>query len=258
MNAANARSSVDPREVAQFEAMGREWWSETGPMKALHRMNPVRVEWLRDRMAEHFAGADGGMRDTQKPGVLEGLSILDIGCGGGILSEPLARLGGKVTGIDPAEGNLEIARVHADETGAEVTYRAISAEALEAEGARFDVVCAMEVVEHVRRPAEFVATAAALVKPGGLLFLSTLNRTLKSFALAIVGAEYVLRWVPPGTHQWEKFITPKELSRWVEDAGLDVTERAGVIYNPLSREWRTSRDMDVNYMLAAAKPMLMA
>ena len=258
MNAAQSRSSVDPREVAQFEAMGREWWSETGPMKALHRMNPVRVRWLRDAMADHFARIDGGVRDTEQPGVLEGLAILDIGCGGGILSEPLARLGGTVTGIDPAEANLEIARVHAGETGADVTYRAISAEALEAEGVRFDVVCAMEVVEHVRRPAEFVATAAALVKPGGLLFLSTLNRTLKSFALAIVGAEYVLRWVPPGTHQWEKFITPRELSRWVEEAGLDVTDRTGVIYNPLAREWRIAGDMDVNYMLVAHKPMRMA
>ncbi len=246
--------SVDPREIAQFEAMGSQWWSETGPMKALHRMNPVRLRWLRDTMARHFPAADGGARDTARPGVLDGLSVLDIGCGGGILSEPLARLGAGVTGIDPAENNLAIARAHAEETGVEVDYRAITAEALAAEGARFDVVCAMEVVEHVRKPAAFVATAAALVKPGGLLFLSTLNRTLKSFALAIVGAEYVLRWVPPGTHQWEKFITPRELERMVEDAHLDVIERTGVIYNPLTREWRTSRDMDVNYMIVAERP----
>lgn len=245
--------SVDPREVAQFEAMGAQWWSETGPMKALHRMNPVRVRWLRDAMAEHFPAPEGALRDVTRPGALEGLTILDIGCGGGILSEPLARLGGAVTGIDPAQANLDIARAHAQATGVELTYRAVTAEALAQEGALFDVVCAMEVVEHVRRPADFVATAGRLVRPGGLLFLSTLNRTLKSFALAIVGAEYVLRWVPPGTHQWEKFITPRELRLMVEDAGLDQRDASGMIYNPLTREWRTSSDMDVNFMIVAEK-----
>lgn len=246
--------SVDPREVRQFEALGAQWWSENGPMKALHRMNPVRVRWLRDEMAAHFAAPDGGQRDVEQPRVLAGLAILDIGCGAGILCEPLSRLGGAVTGIDPAAANLAIARQHAEDMGVEVSYRDVSAEALAAEGALFDVVCAMEVVEHVRNMKAFVATAASLVKPGGLLFLSTLNRNLKSFALAIVGAEYVLRWVPPGTHQWEKFVTPRELTTAVEAAGLDVTGRSGVVYNPLSREWRLSRDMDVNYMMVAIKP----
>ena len=246
-------SSVDPREIAQFEAMGSQWWSETGPMKALHRMNPVRLRWMRDIMAEHFSAPGEARRDVDKPAVLSGLTIVDIGCGAGILSEPLARLGGEVTGIDPAEGNLAIARAHAGETGVDVTYRAVTAEALTAEGAGFDVVCAMEVVEHVRNPGAFVATAASLVKPGGLFFVSTLNRTLTSFALAIVGAEYVLRWVPPGTHQWEKFIKPRELQKSIEAAGLDVTETSGVIYDPLAREWRTSRDTDVNYMMAAQR-----
>ncbi len=257
MNATqSSRSSVDPREIAQFEAMGAQWWSETGPMKALHRMNPVRMRWLRDSMAGHFPASDGSARNVDAPGVLAGLSILDIGCGAGILSEPMARLGGDVTGIDPAQGNLAIARAHAEETGVTLNYRAITAEGLVAEGASFDVVCAMEVVEHVRNMPALVASAAALVKPGGLLFVSTLNRTLKSFALAIVGAEYILRWVPAGTHQWEKFITPRELMQAIETTGLDVRERTGVIYNPLSRAWATARDMDVNYMLAAERKAL--
>lgn len=248
-----AAGSVDPREIEQFEAMGAQWWSLDGPMKALHRMNPTRLRWMRDVMASHFAAPDGGARDVDGPDVLAGLAIADIGCGGGILSEPLARLGADVTGIDPAEKNLAIARAHAQEAGVVVAYRAVTAETLAAEGAKFDVVCAMEVVEHVRRPGAFVATAASLVKPGGLLFLSTINRTLKSFALAIVGAEYVLRWVPTGTHQWEKFITPRELARLVEDAGCDIADTTGVIYDPFARRWFPARDMDVNYMMAAMR-----
>jgi 2-polyprenyl-6-hydroxyphenyl methylase/3-demethylubiquinone-9 3-methyltransferase len=221
-------------------------------------MNPVRVRWMRDAMIDHFAALDGSERDPDSLRSLEGLSILDIGCGGGILSEPLSRLGADVLGIDPAAGNIEIARAHAEETGAPATYRAVTAEDLAAEGARFDVVCAMEVVEHVIDPAAFVANACSMVKPGGLFFAATLNRTAKSFALAIVGAEYVLRWVAPGTHQWEKFVTPDELDDAIVAAGLDLYALTGVRYNPLRDTWDTSRDLDVNYMVVARRLMQMA
>jgi 2-polyprenyl-6-hydroxyphenyl methylase/3-demethylubiquinone-9 3-methyltransferase len=251
-------ASVDQRELDQFERLGAEWWSESGPMRPLHRMNPVRVRWMRDAMIEHFAGLDGAERDPASLRSLEGLSILDIGCGGGILCEPLSRLGADVLGIDPGEANIAIARAHAEETGAPAQYRATTAETLAAEGARFDVVCAMEVVEHVVDPAAFIATAASMVKPGGLFFCSTLNRTAKSFALAIVGAEYVLRWVAPGTHQWEKFITPDELEDAITAAGLDLFALSGVSYNPLRDSWDTSRDLGVNYMVVARRLMQMA
>lgn len=249
-----AATSIDPAEIARFARMAADWWSPDGPMKALHRLNPVRVTWLRDRITAHFPAGDGGPRDIDSPPVLKGLRILDIGCGAGILSEPLTRLGARVTGLDPAPGNIEMARLHAEDAGLAIDYRKDSAETLAAAGERFDVVCAMEVVEHVRDPATFIATAAQLVRPGGLLFVSTLNRTLKSFALAIVGAEFILRWVPAGTHQWEKFLTPKELDEMIAATGLRVLDDSGVIFNPLTRQWRLSPDMDVNYMMAAAKP----
>jgi 2-polyprenyl-6-hydroxyphenyl methylase/3-demethylubiquinone-9 3-methyltransferase len=251
-------ASVDQRELDQFERLGAQWWSETGPMRPLHRMNPVRVRWMRDAMMDHFAALDGSERDPDSLKSLEGLSILDIGCGGGILCEPLSRLGADVLGIDPAQGNIEIAQAHAEETAAPAKYRAVTAEDLATEGARFDVVCAMEVVEHVVNPAAFIKTACSMVKPGGLFFCSTLNRTAKSFALAIVGAEYVLRWVPPGTHQWEKFVTPGELEDAIKAAGLDLYALSGVSYNPLRDTWDTSRDLDVNYMVVAQRLMQMA
>ncbi|HEY8580064.1 MAG TPA: bifunctional 2-polyprenyl-6-hydroxyphenol methylase/3-demethylubiquinol 3-O-methyltransferase UbiG [Beijerinckiaceae bacterium] len=253
-----ARASVDLREVEQFERLGARWWSETGPMRPLHRLNPVRVRWMRDAMIDHFAAPDGGARDPDSLASLEGLRVLDVGCGGGLLCEPFARLGAQVTGIDPAPGNVDIARAHAQAGGLDIDYRAVTVEELAAQDPRFDVVCAMEVVEHVVDPAAFVRQACALVKPGGLFFASTLNRTLKSFALAIVGAEYVLRWVPPGTHRWEKFVTPAELEDWIVAGGLEVTAFAGVSYNPLRDAWDTSRDLDVNYMLVARRLMRMA
>jgi 2-polyprenyl-6-hydroxyphenyl methylase/3-demethylubiquinone-9 3-methyltransferase len=247
MVARTAQSSVDPREVERFARMAAKWWDPRGPMAPLHKLNPLRVGYIRDRAAERFG------RDVKLMGCLKGLRILDIGCGAGILSEPLARLGAELVGIDPAAENIEVARLHASESGVAVDYRATTAETLAEAGERFDVVLAMEVVEHVVDVPAFVATCAGMVKPGGLLVMATLNRTLKSFALAIVGAEYILRWLPRGTHQWDKFVKPEELETAIEAAGLQVIGERGVIYNPLADRWQLSSDMDVNYMLAAAR-----
>jgi len=240
-------ASVDPREVERFAKMAARWWDPRGPMAPLHKLNPVRLAYIRDEAARHFG------RDAKKLGCLKGLRILDIGCGAGLLTEPLARLGAEMTGIDPAEENIAAARAHAVESGVTVDYRDTTAETLVANGEQFDVVLAMEVVEHVTDVPSFVATCASLVKPGGLFFAATLNRTLKSFALAIVGAEYVLRWLPRGTHQWDKFVTPDELESAIEDAGLNVTGERGVMYNPLADRWQLSSDMDVNYMVVATR-----
>jgi 2-polyprenyl-6-hydroxyphenyl methylase/3-demethylubiquinone-9 3-methyltransferase len=241
------QASVDPREIEQFARLAARWWDPRGPMAPLHKLNPVRLAYVRDNAAEHFA------RDARKLGCLKALRMLDIGCGAGLLTEPLARLGAEMTGIDPATENIAAARAHAAETGVIVDYRDTTAEALAQAGEQFDVVLAMEVVEHVVDVPEFVATCASLVRPGGLFIAATLNRTLKSFALAIVGAEYVLRWLPRGTHQWDKFVTPEELEEAVEDAGLRVIAERGVIFNPLAGRWQLSSDMDVNYMLVAAR-----
>jgi 2-polyprenyl-6-hydroxyphenyl methylase/3-demethylubiquinone-9 3-methyltransferase len=247
MVAGMAQSSVDPREVERFARMAATWWDPRGPMAPLHKLNPVRVGYIRDQACERFA------REAKHLGCLKGLRILDIGCGAGILSEPLARLGADMVGIDPAAENIEAARLHAADGGVAVDYRATTAETLAEAGDRFDVVLAMEVVEHVVDVPAFVATCASMVKPGGLLVMATLNRTMKSFALAIVGAEYILRWLPRGTHQWDKFVKPEELETAIEDAGLNVIGERGVIYNPLADRWQLSSDMDVNYMLAAAR-----
>jgi len=241
-------SSVDAAEVERFSRHAADWWDTRGPMAALHKFNPVRLAYIRDQAAAHFD------RDPKKLDCLKGLRMLDIGCGGGILSEPLARLGAQMVGADPAEENIAAARAHAEEMDVAIDYRATTAEELAAAKERFDVVLAMEVVEHVADVSAFIVTCAAMVKPGGLMIVATLNRTLKSFALAIVGAEYVLRWVPRGTHQWDKFVTPVELETAIEDSGLRVTGERGVIYNPFADRWQLSSDMDVNYMLVAQRP----
>ena len=217
-------------------------------MAPLHRLNPTRIRYLRGLMVRHFAVPDGAALP------LEGLRILDIGCGGGLLSEPLARLGGRVMGIDPAPNNVAAAARHAEEAGVVVDYRATTAESLAEAADTFDAVFALEVVEHVPEPDAFIATACSLVRPGGLFVLSTLNRTAKSFALAIVGAEYVLRWLPRGTHRWSQFMTPEEVASPVRAAGLKVLDRTGLVYDPLRRTWGLSRDTDVNYLLAAKRP----
>ena len=237
---AAASPSVDTADVARFERLGDEWWNPRGPMQALHKINPVRVGYLRDAMTAHF-------------GAVSSLRILDIGCGGGILAEPLARLGAAVTGIDPAPGAIAIAQSHAARQGIAIDYRAATAESLAAADENFDVVLAMEVVEHVTDMSAFVNTAANLVRPGGMLFLSTLNRTLKSFALAIVGAEYVLGWVEKGTHHWEQFVTPAELQEAVEAAGLKVSGETGLFYSPLRGRWSLSADTSVNYFMSALR-----
>jgi 2-polyprenyl-6-hydroxyphenyl methylase/3-demethylubiquinone-9 3-methyltransferase len=240
-------ASVDDAEIERFSQLAADWWNPRGPMAALHKFNPVRLAYIRDKAAAHFG------HDLKKLDCLKGLRILDIGCGGGILSEPLARIGAQVVGADPSQSNIKIAGEHAAASGVAVDYRCTTAEDLAAANERFDVVLAMEVVEHVVDVGMFVKSCASMVKPGGLMFAATLNRTLKSFALAIVGAEYVLRWLPRGTHSWDKFVTPNELEIAFEQNGLRVTDEEGVIYNLLADRWQLSSDMDVNYMMVAEK-----
>jgi 2-polyprenyl-6-hydroxyphenyl methylase/3-demethylubiquinone-9 3-methyltransferase len=244
----SSTGGVDAEDLARFEAMGAAWWDEDGPMRALHRLNPLRIGYVRDRLASHFRTVP---HRGLKP--LAGLSLLDIGCGAGLLAEPLARLGAIVTGIDPGSTNIGVAMAHANGQGLSIDYRPIGAEALAKEGRLFDAVLAMEVVEHVPNRAAFLRQAAGLVRPGGLFVASTLNRTLKSFALAIVGAEYVLGWVPIGTHQWDRFVTPSELTDDLVGGGLVVCDQTGVVYHPLRDDWQLSPDMDVNYMIAAER-----
>jgi 2-polyprenyl-6-hydroxyphenyl methylase / 3-demethylubiquinone-9 3-methyltransferase len=241
-------SSVVSQEIARFDALGDRWWDPEGPMAPLHRINPIRIAWARDLIAQHFK------LESQSGAPLAGIDLLDVGCGAGLFAEPLARLGANVVGVDPAPAAIEAARHHAEETGASLAYRMGTVEALAEEPRRFDVVCAMEVVEHAADPKLFVATAASLVKPGGLFLASTLNRTLRSFALAIVGAEYVLRWLEPGTHHWEQFVTPLELTGFARAAGLRRRSLRGVVYDPFRRDWRLSSDTAVNYLFAATKP----
>lgn len=239
--------TIDPAEVARFDALGAQWWDPKGKMAPLHRMNPTRLAFLRDVLVRQFE------RDPRALRPLNGLGVLDIGCGGGLLSEPLARMGASVVGVDPAPGNVEVARQHAQDSGLSIVYRTDTAEQLAAAGDRFDVVVALEVVEHVADVNAFLRAITALVAPGGVLVLSTLNRTAKSFALAIVGAEYILRWLPPGTHSWDKFITPQELEVNLGLCGFETRELIGMIFDPLAGAWKLSPDTDVNYTLVAMR-----
>lgn len=240
-------ASVDPAEVARFDALAETWWDGDGPMRALHRLNPIRLDYLRRHLLRHFALSEGSLRP------LEGLRAVDVGCGGGILSEPLARLGAEVTAIDVSSENIEIARRHAASAGIEIDYRLSSAETLAGAGARFDMLVSMEVVEHVADLDGFLAAAATLLKPGGAAFFATLNRTAKSYLMAIVGAEYLLGWLPKGTHRWDRFVRPAELRRRLEANGLELRDVAGVSFDAVGGAWRRSSDLSVNYMAYAGK-----
>ncbi|MBN9032189.1 MAG: bifunctional 3-demethylubiquinol 3-O-methyltransferase/2-polyprenyl-6-hydroxyphenol methylase [Rhizobiales bacterium 63-7] len=243
-----APTTIDQGEVDRFSAMAAEWWNPAGKFRPLHKFNPVRLAYLRERICENFG------RDPRSPRPLEGLRVLDIGCGGGLLSEPVARMGAQVVGADPSEKNIGIASTHAAQSGVEVDYRAMSAEQLAEAGESFDVVLNMEVVEHVADVDLFVSTCAGMVRPGGLMFVATINRTLKAAALAIFAAENILRWLPRGTHQYDKLVRPEELEKPISAAGLEIVHRTGVFYNPLQDRWNLSADMDVNYMMLAKRP----
>jgi len=243
-----ANSTVDAAEIERFSRLAANWWDPRGPMAPLHKFNPVRLAYVRDQAAMQF------QRDARRLDCLKGLRILDIGCGAGLLSEPLARIGAEVVGADPTAASIEAAKLHAAESGVAVDYRNTTAEALADADERFDIVLAMEVVEHVTDVNLFVRRCAEMVKPGGMMIGATLNRTLKAFALAIVGAEYVLRWLPRGTHQWDKFVTPEELEAAMQAGGLNRIGESGVIYNLLADRWQLSADMDVNYMITAERP----
>ena len=242
-----ARSTIDQSEVDRFSAMAAEWWDPTGKFKPLHKFNPVRLAYIRDRICENF----GREPKTHLP--LSGLRILDIGCGGGLLSEPIARMGATVIGADPSEKNIGIASTHATETGTAVDYRAVTAEQLAEAGETFDVVLNMEVVEHVADVDFFISTCAKMVRPGGLMFVATINRTFKAGALAIFAAENILRWLPRGTHQYEKLVRPEELEKPIVTSGMQIIHRTGVFFNPLQDRWNLSPDMDVNYMMLAKR-----
>lgn len=240
-------ANLDPIEVERFERLASEWWDTSGKLRPLHAQGPARLGFIRDALMRHFDRPLGGL----KP--LAGLTILDVGCGGGLVSEPLARLGATVTGIDPTTDSIAVARRHAEGQGLAIDYRTASVEQLVANGERFDAVVCMEVIEHVPDPAAFVKSLGQLVRPGGAIVMSTLNRTLKSYALAIVAAEYVLGWLPRGTHDWNRFVTVDELGRYLQAAGFSTPTTSGIIYDVMSDTWRLGADTDVNYIASATR-----
>lgn len=241
-------TTIDPAEVAKFEAMAAEWWDPAGKFKPLHEMNPCRLDYITSQIAAEFD------RDLREERPFAGLRLLDIGCGGGLLSEPMARLGADVVGADAAPRNIPVAQLHAEQSGLTIDYRNCTAESLVEAGEQFDVVLNMEVVEHVADPLAYLTACQHLLRPGGLMICSTLNRNAKSFAMAIVGAEYVMRWLPKGTHDWKKFITPTELYDLIRRAGLDPVDRKGMVFNPIGWSWSLSvRDLSVNYVTASVK-----
>lgn len=241
-------TTIDDAEVARFSAMAAEWWNPTGKFRPLHKFNPVRLSYIKEQVCQHFK------IDASKPQPFKGLRILDIGCGGGLLCEPMSRLGAEIIGADASETNIEVAKIHAEQTGVTVDYRATTSEALAASGEKFDIILNMEVVEHVADVDLFMASCCEMVKPGGLMFVATINRTAKARMLAIFMAEQVLRWLPVGTHEFEKLVKPEELEATFSKGGLSLLDERGVTYNPILDRWSKSKDMDVNYMVLAAKP----
>ena len=240
-------TTINEDEVSHFSAIAEQWWDPAGKFRPLHKINPTRLAYIRENLLEHFS------IDGTKPKPFAGLNIVDIGCGGGLLCEPMARLGAKITGIDASSRNIEIAKSHAKISNLKINYQTNTAEDLAAKNKQFDVVLNMEVVEHVNNVPLYLKSCAKLVKPNGLMFVSTINRTAKAFALAILGAEYVLNWLPKGTHSYDKFLTPQEISIMLERENMTIIDKKGVSYSPLKDQWRQSRDMDVNYMLIAKK-----
>jgi 2-polyprenyl-6-hydroxyphenyl methylase/3-demethylubiquinone-9 3-methyltransferase len=241
-------NTVDPAEIARFSALADAWWDPEGDFRPLHRFNPARLGYIHDRICEHFA------RDKRSLKPLEGLTVLDVGCGGGLVTEPIARMGATASAIDASERNIGVASLHAKQGSLDIDYRIAAAETVAAEKKQFDIVLALEIIEHVADVDLFMASCVALTKPGGLLIVATLNRTAKAYALAIVGAEYVLRWMPRGTHQWNKFVKPSELAQALTGNDAEIIDMTGVTYNALKDDWRLSKDVAVNYMLCATKP----
>ena len=241
-------NTIDPKEVAKFEAMATEWWDTDGKFKPLHMLNPTRLDYIVEQIAAEFA------RNLSIKNPFKDLRILDIGCGGGLLSEPMARLGATVVGADAAERNIPVAQIHAEQSGLKIDYRHTSAEAIVQTGETFDVILNMEVVEHVADPLGFLTACKNLLKPNGLMLCSTINRNPKSYLMAIIGAEHIMRWLPKGTHEWDKFITPDELFELIESAGLNPVDRKGFVFNPFKWSWSISdKDLSVNYVTASIK-----
>lgn len=248
----SAKTTINQAEVDKFSAMAAEWWDPSGKFRPLHKFNPVRLTYIKDKVCEHFSRESS--RELMERHPFKGLRFLDIGCGGGLLAEPMARLGAEIIGADASDINIEIAKIHAEQSGVNIDYRATTAEALQEQGEKFDVVLNMEVVEHVSDVPLFITACAQMVKPGGLMFVATINRTQKANALAIFMAENVLRWLPKGTHQFENLVKPEELAAPINAEGMEIIDQTGVFYNPLLDKWNMSRDMDVNYMILAKRP----
>jgi 2-polyprenyl-6-hydroxyphenyl methylase / 3-demethylubiquinone-9 3-methyltransferase len=235
-------NSIDPQEVEKFSRIADEWWSETGKFKPLHQFNPIRISFIRRKIIQHF------LRDEKSTTPFANIKILDIGCGGGLVAEPFARMKAEVTAIDASEKNIAVAKIHAEESGLKINYLATSAEELAQKSEKFDVVFALEIIEHVADVESFVASCAHLAKPNGLVFIATMNRTLKSLASAKIAAEYILRWLPIGTHDWKKFLKPSEVNFYANKEGLNLKELKGFSYNILNSEWRETENLDVNYI----------